>query len=110
MRAGATKKEPRMNAEKRGSEGARRMRPLSPDTHPEVEKRLIEAYRRMSAAEKLQRVRELTQFVQQLALADIRRRYPEADEHECRMRLASRWIEPELMRRAYGWDPDKEGY
>ena len=53
------------------------MKPLSPDTHPEIEKLLIEAYRRMPASQKLQRVRELNRFLQRLALSDIRRRYPE---------------------------------
>jgi hypothetical protein len=80
------------------------------DTHPEIEALQIEAYRRMSPTQKLQRVTALTQAVQELALADIRRRHPDADEREQRLRLASRWIEPELMKRAFGWDVDKEGF
>jgi hypothetical protein len=86
------------------------MKPLSPDTHPDVEKLLIEVYRRVPASEKVQRVRELNRLIQNLALADIRRRHPEADERECALRLASRWLSAELMRRAYGWDPEREGY
>jgi hypothetical protein len=96
-----------MGANDRRDQG---MRPLWSDTHPEIEEMLIEAYRRMSAWEKLQRVCEMNEALRQLALADIRRRHPDADEHECRMRLASRWIDAELMRTAYGWDPDREGY
>jgi hypothetical protein len=86
------------------------MKPLSPDTDPQIEKVLVEGYRRMPVWRKLQQVCELTQFVQELALADIRRRHPDEGEREWNLRLASRWLEPELMRRAFGWDPDREGY
>jgi hypothetical protein len=80
------------------------------DTDPSVEALLIRGYRRMSPSQKLERVRQLTRAVQEIALADIRRRHPEADEVELRLRLASRWIEPKLMVRAFGWDPRKAGY
>jgi hypothetical protein len=73
------------------------------DTNPKVEAFIVEGYRRMSAAQKMARVTELTRAVQQLALADIRRRYPTADVREQSLRLASRWLEPELMRRAFNW-------
>ncbi len=80
------------------------------DTDPAVEAILIEGFRRMSPAQKLERVRALNQTVQALALADIRRRHPDADEREQALRLASRWIEPELMVRAFAWDIRKVGY
>jgi hypothetical protein len=96
---------PGMNPDDR--KGVRR---LSSDTSPDVEKLLIEGYRQMPAWQKLQQVRELTQMVQKLALAGIRRRYPEATERECRLRLASLWIDANLMKKAFGWDPEKEGY
>ena len=80
------------------------------DTHPAVEAVLIEGYRKMSPSQKLERVRVLTQTVQQLALADIRRRHPDADAREQGLRLASRWIEPALMRKVFNWDPDLFGY
>jgi hypothetical protein len=80
------------------------------DTDPAVEALLIQAYRRMSPAEKLQRVRALNHAVQELALADIRRRHPDADERELSLRLASRWLDPDLMVRAFGWDVRKAGY
>lgn len=86
------------------------MKTLSPDTSPEVERIMIEGYLRMPAWKKLKQVRELTQLVRQLAMNDIRRRYPLADERERMLRLASRWLEPELMRKAFAWDPEKEGY
>ena len=80
------------------------------DTDPAIEAFLIEGYRRMSPAQKLDRVRALTRAVQQLALLDIRRRHPGADEREQALRLASRWIEPELMLRAFGWNVREAGY
>jgi len=80
------------------------------DTHPAISALLMDGYRKMSPAQKLERVRALNHAVQQLALIDIRRRHPDADDRELVLRLASRWIEPELMRRAFGWDVQKAGY
>lgn len=86
------------------------MQPLAPDTPPEIEQRLLEGYRRMTAAEKLQIMQDLQRTAQLLALGDIRRRYPQADEREVRLRLAARWLEPELMKKAFGWDVEIEGF
>jgi hypothetical protein len=86
------------------------MKTQSPNTHPDIEKIQIEGYRRMSAAKKLRCVRDMNQFGQKLALADVRRRHPDADERECRLRVASRWLSADLMRKAFGWDPEKQGY
>jgi len=55
-------------------------------------------------------MQDLIRSAQLLALGDIQRRYPNADRRELQLRLASRWIEPELMRKAFGWDPNVEGY
>jgi len=38
------------------------------------------------------------------------RRHPNADAREQALRVASRWIEPELMVRAFGWDVREVGY
>ncbi|MBI5517694.1 MAG: hypothetical protein HY909_28240 [Deltaproteobacteria bacterium] len=80
------------------------------DTNPKVEAFLIEGYRRMSSSQKLERVRSLTRAVQEFALLDVRRRHPDADEREQALRVASRWIEPDLMVRAFGWDVREKGY
>lgn len=77
------------------------------DTTPEVEALLIEGYRRMTPAAKLARVQALTLAVQELALLDVRRRYPEASPREQALRVAARWLPADLMRRAFGWDPDQ---
>ncbi len=80
------------------------------DTSPEIDKILVEGYRKMSPAQKLARMQALTRAVQELALLDVRRRHPNADEREQSLRVASRWIEPSLMLRAFGWDVRKAGY
>jgi hypothetical protein len=80
------------------------------DTHPAIEKLLVDGYRKMTPARKLAIVNELTVAVQRLALADIRRRHPSADEHEQKLRLASRWLDAATMRRVFDWDPDVQGY
>ncbi len=86
------------------------MKTQSPDTPPEIERILVEGYRRMSLAERFQRVEGLNRTLEILALTDIRRRHPDATEHEIRLRLASRRIPADLMRRAFDWDPDEKGY
>jgi len=86
------------------------MKPLSSDTPPEIEEMIIAGYRRMSAAQKLQIVQDLNRTAQLLALSDIQRRHPNASRRELQLRLASRWLEPELMQEVFGWDPEVEGY
>ncbi|HKQ74969.1 MAG TPA: hypothetical protein VJ810_14840 [Blastocatellia bacterium] len=86
------------------------MKTLSPDTTPEAERIMIEGYRKMPAWMKLKQVGELTRLVRQLAMNDIDRRYPRADHRERKLRLASRWLEPELMKKAFDWDVEKKGY
>jgi hypothetical protein len=80
------------------------------DTSPAIEAILMAGYRRMDARQKLERLRALSLAVQQLALADIRRRHPEANGREVALRLASRRLEPSTMRQVFGWDPDAAGY
>jgi hypothetical protein len=86
------------------------MKPLFPDTTPKAEAILLEGYRKMPAWEKLQCVENLNQTLKQLQLADIKAKHPNADEYELKRRLASRWIEPELMKKAFGWDVEEKGY
>ena len=80
------------------------------DTHPTIDARLIEGYRAMTPSQKMEIVSQLTRAVQELALADVRRRHPHADARELELRVASRWIEPELMLAAFGWDVERMGY
>ena len=83
---------------------------LTNDTHPVIDALLIAGYRRMSPAQRLVRVQVLTRAVQELALLGICSRYPNAGLREQSLRLASLWIEPELMARAFGWEVNRVGY
>jgi hypothetical protein len=83
---------------------------LAADTPPEIEAIIIDGYRRMSPREKLERVRELGQAAQQMALLRIDKQYPGATARERQLRLAALWLSREQMIAAFGWDPDREGY
>lgn len=80
------------------------------DTYPEIERIQIEGYRRMSSVRKLQIAAEMVETAKLLQAQDVRRRYPNASEREVKLRVASRWLDAERMRRAFGWDPEVEGY
>ncbi len=80
------------------------------DTPAHIQKILIQGYRRMTPAQKLAQVREMTHAVQQMALARIREQYGELPEREQRLRLAALWLDRETMMRVFQWDPEKEGY
>lgn len=80
------------------------------DTDPQIEALQVEGFRSMSTAEKLRAVDALSRFVTELAVADVRRRFPHDSERDQRLRAASRWIEPDVMRRAFGWDVRQRGY
>lgn len=80
------------------------------DTSPEVSRYLLAAYRRMSGEEKIARVRALNRATIALALADIRQRHPQADEREVMLRLATRRHGADIVRDAFGWDAEREGY
>lgn len=82
---------------------------LPNDTHPKIEEMLIERYRQMSDMEKWQRMTDLCQFADNLAMADVRQRYPDATERECFLRVVSRRLSADLMRKVYDWDPDTKG-
>jgi hypothetical protein len=83
---------------------------LPSDTHPKVEALLLDGYRRMTVADKMARVVAMSRAVQQLALADVRRSHPNADDRELSLRLASRRLDAATMRRAFGWDPEVQGF
>lgn len=84
-------------------------RTQSPDTDRVLEERLFERYRRMSPDEKLAQVGALGRLVEEVALAGLRARYPEATEEENRLRLVSRWLDRATMIRLYAWDPEEKG-
>jgi hypothetical protein len=85
-------------------------RTQSEDTDYEIERRLIDAYRRMPSWEKARRVGEMVQALDQLALAGIGARHPHAGERERQLRRAALRLDREVMVRAFGWDPLVHGY
>jgi hypothetical protein len=87
------------------------MKTQSPDTPLEVEEFLLARYRSMSPREKLHRVFDLNQTVRELAAARIRAEHgPQISERELRFRLVSLWLDRSTMIKAFGWDPEVQGY
>lgn len=86
------------------------MKPATADTPPEVERILVEGYRRMSPRRKLERVVALNRAVERLAAARLRARYGEdMSERELRLRLGALRLDRRVMLEAFGWDPDVRG-
>ena len=52
----------------------------------------------------------LTDAMRQLILADLRHRFPDADNEEIRRRFIARVLPRETVIRAYGFDPKVEGF
>ena len=79
------------------------------DTHPEIEKMLIEKLRKWTAAEKLAQVTSLIQSADQMALVGLKKRYPGAMERELQLRLAALRLDGETMIKVFDWDPAERG-
>jgi hypothetical protein len=83
------------------SDAATRSAALSLDTSAAIEQRQVDAWRRMSPAEKLQLVSAATQAVIDLSLAGIRRRHPGASDRECFLRFACIALGRDVARTVY---------
>ncbi|MHC5212183.1 MAG: hypothetical protein ACYTG2_15805 [Planctomycetota bacterium] len=79
------------------------MKPLTADTDPAVEARLIAGWRTMSAERKFRAVCELTRSAESWSRSGLRSRHPGADDHELDMRLVALKYGQELVHEAYGW-------
>lgn len=86
------------------------MKKQNPDTPSEIQKILIDGYRRMTPQQKFKTVNELNKSILQLALARIRAQYGDISEREQRLHLASLWLDRETMIKVFGWDPKIKGY
>lgn len=75
--------------------------PLATDTVPEIERRQVESWRRMTPAEKAAVISGLSQAAVDLALAGVRSRYPDASPREHFLRLALLMLGPDLARTSY---------
>jgi hypothetical protein len=80
------------------------------DTDPEAERVFVETLRRAPVWKRVAQVLELNRMCRMLVMTDLRRRYPHAPKAELHRRLAARLLEREDVIRAYGWDPEREGY
>jgi hypothetical protein len=74
---------------------------LAVDTSAHIEQRQVESWRRLSPLERLRLVSQTTRAVTSLSLAGIRRRYPQASERECFLRLAAILLGVAVARRVY---------
>ena len=86
------------------------LRPQVRDLSPQVEALLMAHYRSLSGDEKLKLAFEQIEFIRATQRHEIRRIHPEAGPREVELRLASRWCDPELLMRAFGWNVKVEGY
>jgi hypothetical protein len=86
------------------------MKPLSPDTTADVQRKHYELMRQLSPEKRLSMAFALTDAARQLVLADLRHRYPHADPEELRRRFIARVLPRQDVIRAYGFDPKAEGY
>ncbi len=80
-------------------------RPQSADTTEAVDRLMFEAYGRMSADEKLRRVRDLNRTCKMLCLQGLRERYPDADETELSARWAATFLDEKIVSALFGWSP-----
>ena len=80
------------------------------DTDEEAERVMIEMARRMPSSKKMDMVWSLSDSCRQLALAGLRKRYPNATDEEMHCRLAALLFDRETVMAVYGWDPEIEGY
>ena len=86
------------------------MKPLSPDTSADAQRKQFELMRRLSLSQKLALAFELTDAMRELVLADLHHRFPQADDKEIRRRFIARVLKREDVICAYGFDPKAEGY
>ena len=75
--------------------------PLNLDTSPEIERKQIDGWRRMSSQEKAALVTGLTRAAFAMTLAGIRHRHPGASAREQQLRLAIITLGPDLARKAF---------
>jgi hypothetical protein len=80
---------------------AKSVQPLAADSSPAAERLQIDLWRRMSPLDKARTVSALTRATQELSLAGIRLRHPDASERECLLRLAELKLGREWTVRIY---------
>jgi hypothetical protein len=80
------------------------------DTDPVVAQIILERLQAMSCGERAEMVNSMNRACEELALAGIRQRHPNASLEEIRMRLGVLRIGAALMLEVFGWDVKVHGY
>jgi hypothetical protein len=75
------------------------------DTHPDALRVWLDIQRRLTPEEKFRQVVEMYEAITAAQTVEVRRLYPAATEREVFLRVTARRLGPELMKKAYGWDP-----
>jgi hypothetical protein len=86
------------------------MKPLSPDTTPDAQRKQFELIQRLTPEQRFSLAFALTDATRQVVLADLRHRFPRANDDEIKRRFIARVLPCEDVIRAYGFDPKAEGF
>jgi len=86
------------------------MKPLSPDTSQQAQHKQYELLSQLSPAQRLKLAFDLIESTRKLVIADLKHRYPEADEASIRRKFIARVLPREDVIRAYRFDPRTEEY
>ncbi len=81
------------------------MKPLSRDTTDEAQRKHYDLMRSLPPERRLALAFELTHATRNIIIADLRFRFPKADEEEIRRRFIARVLPPEVVVQVYGFDP-----
>lgn len=77
------------------------------DTHPDALRVFLKIQSAIPPDQKLRRVFEMYEAITALQTAEVRRLYPSASDREVFLRVTARRLGPELMKKVYGWEPDR---
>jgi hypothetical protein len=77
------------------------------DTHPDALRVYLKIHSGIPPGRKLSRVAEMYDAITALQTSEVRRLYPAATDREVFLRVTARRLGPELMKRVYGWQPDR---
>lgn len=75
------------------------------DTPPEIQARMDEAYRRMSAQEKFERAMALSGMLRALTIDHLRTLHPDESERQLQIRFMLRTVPASVVGPAFGWLP-----
>ena len=77
------------------------------DTSERADEVQFAILRAMTPQQRAEVFTQLTLAVQELAMAGMRKQYPNATDDELRMRLAVRRLGADVVKKVWGWSPDE---